>query len=349
MTTTPWGVPAAKLVLSLAEAQDDPQLWHDVRNTGYTGTDAATLLGVNKYDTVRDLYLRKTGQAPVGEHQQTGILRFGHEAEPILARLLEDETGLRARRAGTYRSRGDERLIANVDRLTSDGGIAEFKTAGEWAEAGRLWKDGTIPGHAYIQAHHYHLTMGRTPIRFVVGIRNDDIDYNTLPDDAWQHDWFWDLALKDTMIVGPIEPDKEILDRIRTAIDQMDAAVQARDESLIPWPDSALVEDRYPIAIAGTEVVAQFGTTDLADRWLALDQEKKRLDSQMREIADVFKEQLQDQETLVDDQKRVLATWKNVTSNRLDQKALKSDHGELVDQYTVPSQSRRFTVVKPKS
>lgn len=40
--------------------------------------------------------------------------------------------------------------------------------------------------------------------------------------------------------------------------------------------------------------------------------------------------------------------WTVVQSARLDTKKLRAEHPELVDQFTVPSTTRRFTLVDPK-
>jgi predicted phage-related endonuclease len=43
---------------------------------------------------------------------------------------------------------------------------------------------------------------------------------------------------------------------------------------------------------------------------------------------------------------RPVVRWTVVTSRRLDQKKLKADHPDLAEALTVPSTSRRFTLVK---
>lgn len=45
---------------------------------------------------------------------------------------------------------------------------------------------------------------------------------------------------------------------------------------------------------------------------------------------------------------RPAVRWTIVESARVDTKKLRSEHPEIVAQFTVPSQSRRFTVVDPQ-
>lgn len=339
-TAVDWKIPDA--TLALPAKQEHSQAWHDLRATGYTGTDAATLLGVNKFETPRDLFDKKVGLAaePVTE---TGIMRFGTYMEPTLAALLEDETDLKTRNAGTYQSKKYPLLLANVDRLTSDGGLAEEKTAGHRSENARLWQSGVIPGHAYVQACHYALVMGRSPVRFVVGIRNDRLDYDGVPQSAYRHDYFIQAALLDTLIVGPIEPDEAVQQRILDAVAAMDRAVKANDPSLILWPESSAADDVYPVTEAGTKIQAAFGTVDLVKRRNEVDLKIKGLTTEKKTIDEGLKKQLAGNETLIDGE-TVLATYKTVTSNRFDQKAFGADHADLAAEYTKPSESRRLTV-----
>lgn len=337
-----WKIPDA--TLALPAKQEHSQAWHDLRATGYTGTDAATLLGVNKFETPRDLFDKKVGlnAEPVSE---TGIMRFGTYMEPTLAALLEDETDLKTRNAGTYQNKQNPLLLANVDRLTADGGIVEFKTAGHRSENGRKWQDGTIPGHAYIQAQHYALVMGRAPVRFVVGIRNDRLDYDGVPQSAYRHDYFIQAALLDTIVVGPVAPDEAVQQRILDAVAAMDRAVKANDPSLIVWPESSAADDVYPVTEAGTKIQAAFGTVDLVKRRNEVDSKIKELTTEKKTIDEGLKKQLAGNETLIDGDVE-LATYKTVTSNRFDQKSAAADDPEFVAKHTLPSESRRLTVKK---
>lgn len=339
-----WKIPDA--TLALTAKQEHSQAWHDLRATGYTGTDAATLLGVSNFETPRDLFDKKVGlhAEPATE---TGIMRFGTYMEPTLAALLEDETDLKTRNAGTYQNRANPLLLANVDRLTADGGIVEFKTAGHRSENGRKWQDGTIPGHAYVQAQHYALVMGRSPVRFVVGIRNDRLDYDGVPKRAYNDSWFIEAALLDTIVVGPVEPDEGVQQRILDAVAAMDAAVKANDPSMILWPESSAADDVYPVTEAGTKIQAAFGTVDLVKRRNEVDAKIKELATEKKTIDEGLKKQLAGNETLIDGD-AVLATYKTVTSNRFDQKSAAADDPEFVAKHTLPSESRRLTVKKIK-
>ena len=40
----------------------------------------------------------------------------------------------------------------------------------------------------------------------------------------------------------------------------------------------------------------------------------------------------------------LIVRWKSFITNRFDSKAFKKDHADLYSEYTLPSESRRFTV-----
>lgn len=66
--------------------------------------------------------------------------------------------------------------------------------------------------------------------------------------------------------------------------------------------------------------------------------------AQMEAIKDVIKLKMVDEGTEVLQGNGWKATWHTVTSSRLDSKALKAAHPDLVAQYSKPSTATRFTL-----
>lgn len=66
--------------------------------------------------------------------------------------------------------------------------------------------------------------------------------------------------------------------------------------------------------------------------------------AQMEAIKDVIKLKMVDEGTEVLQGNGWKATWHTVTSSRLDSKALKAAHPDLVAQYSKPSITTRFTL-----
>lgn len=75
-------------------------------------------------------------------------------------------------------------------------------------------------------------------------------------------------------------------------------------------------------------------------------QEYNRIIEEAQAAADALKDRIKahmgDSETLIAGPYKV--TWKAVTTNRIDSKALSKDYPELAEQYTRTSTTRRFLV-----
>ncbi len=70
--------------------------WLQHRRSGIGGSDAAKVLGISDYGNAASVYLDKKGDMePVKE---TFRLWFGREAEPIIAKRFELETGFKVER-----------------------------------------------------------------------------------------------------------------------------------------------------------------------------------------------------------------------------------------------------------
>lgn len=74
----------------------------------------------------------------------------------------------------------------------------------------------------------------------------------------------------------------------------------------------------------------------------ALESQRAQLDHEIESIKGQIKDSMQDSE----EQRagRFVIRWTTVLSNRLDTKALKSCHPALVEQFTKPTTSRRFSI-----
>jgi putative phage-type endonuclease len=105
--------------------------WRQARETGIGSSDCAAVLGLSEYRTPLDVYLEKIGEKP--DQEENLKMKFGLEAEPIVARMFEQKTGLTVRNDFKIRIHPVYPfLIANLDRtiLANNGrgvGILEIK------------------------------------------------------------------------------------------------------------------------------------------------------------------------------------------------------------------------------
>ena len=339
---TDWKTPNARLVLPAS--QEHSEKWHEIRQSGFTGTDSAALMGVNYSTSPRDVFLAKTGRLESTGSDSRGVLEFGHRMEPTLTALFEDETGLKTRNVGTLQNTQHEFLLANPDRLTADGGILEIKTTAHNGGPAEQWRNNEVPGHAYIQLQHYLMVTGRTHGWFVVGFRNNFINYNEVTDRDWGNTWFVSHALRDTKVVGPIEANPEVQADILHKIESMREAIKEDDTVLIEWPGDYDPDKRWTTTTPDTTTVARFGTETFVQRWHDLKAEEKQIKAELVKLERNFKAQLAGTETLTNTNGETLVTYKTSTSRRFDQTGFKTAHPDLHAEFQKQTTSRRMTV-----
>lgn len=144
------------------------------KQIGIGGSDAGTILGLNKFKDEYTLYLEKIGEIePSGAGEAA---EWGHTLEPVVADKWQERFG---KPLGLniepfnylLGSKLYPFMLANVDRLIRKGdsfGLLEVKTAseylnGEW-ENGEILADGRgsgkVPPKYYAQLQHYFFVSG---------------------------------------------------------------------------------------------------------------------------------------------------------------------------------------------
>ena len=135
------------------------EAWLTLRRGGIGGSDAGTVLGLNKYKTNLELWEEKTGRA---ESEFTGneATRYGQKAEEHIRALFHLDHPDYNLDYHEFRMHGNEKypfMYATLDgELTGNGkkGVLEIKTAtiqnnGQWSE----WEN-RIPDTYYAQVVH---------------------------------------------------------------------------------------------------------------------------------------------------------------------------------------------------
>lgn len=172
MTTTEntaranYAFPAARLLL---RADAPREAWLQMRKKGIGGSEASQILGLSKYGDQFSVWAEKTGRAP--EVQDNEAMYWGRAIEPLLRQRFIEETGLKVRSSGLLQSREHQHILYTPDGLTSDGGILECKTFGQFIEKDWINEDGSpaVPDHAYAQVQQGLLVTGRSHA-WIVGL-----------------------------------------------------------------------------------------------------------------------------------------------------------------------------------
>lgn len=139
--------------------------WHAARAAGLGGSDMAAVCGLDQYKSPLEVWYEKTGN-PVARRDDPVLdeaALMGHLLEPIAARRFTDITGLPATDGpGTLQSLVHPWMLANLDRVTEDGGlpgVVEAKSRSSYAL--QDWLDG-VPTGPTIQIQHYLAVTGWT-------------------------------------------------------------------------------------------------------------------------------------------------------------------------------------------
>jgi putative phage-type endonuclease len=301
-----WVMPNAQLVL---RADAPREQWLAARRQGIGGSDASTVLGLNPYSSLLALWLDKQGQLP--DRGDTSAAEWGRRLEPLIAEWFTDTTGIPVRRAGLARHRERTWQQVSVDRLTADGGIAEFKTTNWRTEDADVWRDGEVPDHAEVQSQHglavtgrdhAHVIVlidGRNPIHRVVERDQQLIDDITALERAFWHNY----------VLAEVEPPA-------------DGAAAT----------SAALRRRYPTTSEGTSVAGGAAEAALAERLLVAKRAAKDADLLVDELENQLRQTLGDAELLAV-QGMVRATLKQ--NGTFSEKRFAADYPELHRKFVV--------------
>jgi len=184
-----------------------------LRQTGVGGSDLATILGLNPYQTAWELYYEKIGVMP-DDGEDSLAQRMGHRLEDPIAREYAQEFQVRLRRRNqTVRHPKYDWLLANIDRerVKEKRGV-EIKNVG-WPMVDRWGPSGTdqVAEHYLPQPLHYMLVLDYPRWDVAAYLAGTEIRYYHLErDPEWDeiiiqttHD-FWHHHV---LVQKPPEPD----------------------------------------------------------------------------------------------------------------------------------------------
>jgi putative phage-type endonuclease len=314
----------------LLPAPYDRPAWLKARHGGLGGSEAATALGLNPYQSAYELCLDKMAPPRLDEDEPgpDDPRWWGNELEDDVATAFEVATGLTTVPApGLLASIAYPFMYASPDRLVLDGdtlvGLLECKTTNHFRAT--EWVDDELPTPALLQTHHYLIVTG-LPRAWVAGLIGGQ-----------------------RFVVKDVAPDPALHQHIIQAERTFWQCVQ---DGTPPPPDGSrgagqAVRERWPASTTEDAVVLSPAEYDAVRRMRALD-------AQMKDLArakDALVQGLQDRmgehpAAIYDDQ--TVARWTNVTTQRLDTTALKKAHPQLVAEFTKATTSRRFTTPNPK-
>ncbi|WP_462419980.1 YqaJ viral recombinase family nuclease [Salinicoccus sp. Marseille-QA3877] len=133
--------------------------WLQERNTGIGGSDAGTILGVNKWKSKAQLFLEKT-DPELRQEINNEYIYWGNVLEDIVADEFARRTGKKVRRDNRMlRHPEHDFMLANLDRVVvGEKALLECKTTSQYNKD--LWVDDEIPAQYLCQVQHYMAVTG---------------------------------------------------------------------------------------------------------------------------------------------------------------------------------------------
>lgn len=314
-----------------ASALDEEQQWHLRRKLGLGGSEAGTILGLNKYQTAWDLWAIKTGRMDPPDLSDNMAVKMGHKLEQTVAELYCELTGYTVRRSNVHHIHKEKPwLVGNLDRVvvgekrgleckTASGFAAKkggFGSGNIYGPNGELVSEcDQVPDTYLVQVQHYMAVTGLPVFDLAVLIdgrqfrvftihRNDDL----IAELESQLTAFWF-----SNVIDDIAPD---------------GAPAAIEES-----------------VSGTSITA---TPDVEEMVSVLHEVRDAIDDLSGEkarIEEQIKAFMGEAEALTDHNSKPVITFKTSQRTALDGSALKKANPALWQQFAKTTTTRTFKVI----
>ena len=294
--------------------------WLRYRKCGIGGSDVAAILGISKWNSAISLWLDKTNQTnePVEENE---AMQWGTIMEPIIRKHFAEVTGKTVVEVKAMLQHPEHPfMLADVDGLTTDDegnpAILEIKTASEYKRA--EWEN-DIPSYYQTQVQHYLCVTGVQKAFVAVLIGGNSFKVYEVDSDA---------EIQSMLIAVEKDFWNKVQNMIRPEMDGSDAAKN-------------LLDSLYHGGIS-EEIVMPDEAIEYVDAYIEACAEEDNAKAKKQEASNHIKEIMGDY-----DKATCLGhsiSWKPVSSERLDSKALKEAEPEIYEKYVKKSISRRFTI-----
>lgn len=321
--------------------------WLEYRRKGLGGSDAAAVLNLSPFRTARDLYFDKLGVVTADDQANWVALEVGNLLEPLVARIFGKKTGLKIyQRKCMFQHPYYLWMLADLDYLVvlPDGTIAilEIKTTNYNAKD-KWWYNGEeiVPVYYEIQGRHYMAVMNLNRVYYCCLYGNNE----------------------DEAIIRRIDRDMSYeMELIMLEQDFWENNVLAKSPPPY-WEDSgelileSLRRTRGPANKDMPPVSLNNAQSARVTRFLELQEEKRRYDAD----ADAIEAEMKRLKALIVadmgtscsaiSKDGCTVTWNPVRKTGVSKEGLerlKAVHPDIYSEYVTISESRRFSIKRPK-
>nr|DAL87879.1 MAG TPA: Exonuclease [Caudoviricetes sp.] len=294
--------------------------WLLKRTKGIGGSDAGVVLGLNKYKTPFELWLEKTGRVQPQE-QGSEAIYWGNRMEDVVAREFARRTGKKVRNDNHMHFHSDYPFIlANVDRLVDhEPAVLECKTAS--AYLAKEWKDDEVPATYLAQVQHYLGVLNKPKAYIAALIGGNRFVWKEIDrdDELIQMIFKAEIKFWNDYVIADVAPP----------LDGTSAAER-------------YLKEKYQRAEKDKEIALSASSKALIEEYLQQEEVLKPLLDRQKEIKNLLMAQMKDAERgVVGD---YVARWSNVTTHRIDSKALKQRHPDVYKDVLKESTYRKFYI-----
>ena len=301
----------------------DHDEWLRWRRTGVSGSDAAAIIGLDRYRSAFDVYADKLGLKK--EQPDNEAMRQGRDLEDYVASRFCEETGKKVRRRNAILQHpGHTFMTANIDRwVVGENAGVECKTTSVLNRA--KFSQGEFPPSYYVQCMHYMAVTGAERWYLAVLVLNKAFHVFTIERDEAEIEalitaekYFW---------------ENHVLKQIPPAPDGSEST-------------SEIIKQLFP-ETREREEVALFGYEDKIEQYLQLDSQVKKLEKQRDALKQELQLALSDAE--IGRAQGYVVEWKNQVRQTLDTQKLKKEQAEIYQKYLKPAQTVRMFKIKEVS
>ena len=294
--------------------------WLKWRTFGIGGSDASVIVGLNKFRSIYQLWLEKTGQV-VPEEEENDYTHFGTLLEPIVRAEFTRRTRIKVRaKKALLQSEEFPYMIADLDGVIYENGemcIFEAKTASAYKK--ETWEDG-VPVEYKLQVQHYMAVTGarKTYIAALVG----------------GNQFFYYEVYRDEELINIItRAEKKFWE---------ENVLQGKE----PAPDGSnattdYLKQKYNIS-NGETITLPADALALCTSYDNLSEQIKAVTERRDAVANQLKAYLKENEVGIIGDRKV--SWKSVTSTSFDKKRLEQENREIYEAYVTKTEYRTFMV-----
>lgn len=294
--------------------------WLRWRQKGIGGSDVAPILGISKWSSAIDIWLSKTNQKH-DDCVQNEAMIWGHILEPVIRDHFREVTGRKVIEVhAILQNEQHPYMIADIDGLTEDDNgdpaVLECKCVSEYKRS--EWET-DIPVYYRTQVEHYLAVTGLSTAYVAALIGGNSFVIREVHADKEMQEMlvaveadFW------RKVVNMERPEPDASDACK---DLLDSIYKGGISEVVVLPDEAIEYlDMYNEACAMEDSAKE---------------QKQLASNHLKEIMGDYNSAKCQGYTV---------SWKPVTSERLDTKALKEAEPEIYVKYAKSSTSRRFSV-----